>query len=115
MILVKYPFTPLLTLLRKLQRGRVYSSDVGYVPRKVGLYGHLLEFCGGPIRKRMELLWRLNRSDAQNLTDLRLLGCLHGFPRTGKVPVFDPNLHCALHNATHGVLRVGSWEISSYY
>ena len=81
---------------------------MGYVPRKVGLYGHLLEFCGGSIRKPMELLWRRNRSNTQKLADLRLLGRLHGFPRTGKVPVFDPNLHCALHNATHGVLRVGS-------
>ena len=32
----------------------MHPTDVGYVPRKVGLHGHLLELCGGSIRKPVE-------------------------------------------------------------
>jgi hypothetical protein len=34
----------------------VYPTDVGYVPRKVGLHGHLLELCGRAIREPVESL-----------------------------------------------------------
>jgi hypothetical protein len=44
-----------LTPLRKLQRRRVYSSDMGHVPRKVGLHGYLLEFRRRPIREPVQL------------------------------------------------------------
>ena len=38
----------------QLQRRRVYPADLGYVPREVGIHGHLLEFCGCPIRESMQ-------------------------------------------------------------
>ena len=34
----------------------MHPTDVGYVPRKVGLHGHLLELCGGTIREPVESL-----------------------------------------------------------
>ena len=93
----------------------MYSSDMGYVPRKVGFHGHLLELCRGAICKPVKSLWPRNCSETQSLTDLRLLGCLHGFPRTRQVQVFEPCLYCALRDVDHGILRVGSWEICRCY
>ena len=34
----------------------MYSSDMGYVPRKVGLHGDLLELRRGSLREPVELL-----------------------------------------------------------
>ena len=60
----------------QLQRRRVYPADLGYVPRKVGFHGHILEFCGCPFRESMKFLIR--SLVAHVATDLRLFGCLHG-------------------------------------
>ena len=79
---------------------------MGYVPRKVGLHGYLLEFCGGPIRESIKSPLSDLYSDTLILTDLCLLGRLHGLPRSRKVQVFDSSVHCAVHHVTNGVLRV---------
>ena len=60
----------------QLQRRRVYSADLGYVSREVGIHGHLLEFCGCPFRESMKSL--IQSLVAHVATDLRLFGCLHG-------------------------------------
>jgi hypothetical protein len=86
----------------------VYPTDVGYVPRKVGLHGHLLELCRGSIREPVKSLLVSVIILTPQYTDLCLFGRLHGFPRTGKVQVFDPDLHRTLRHVAHSVLRVGS-------
>jgi len=79
---------------------------MGYVPRKVGLHGYLLEFCRGPIRESIELPLSHLCSDTLILTDLCLLSRLHGLPRSRKVQVFDASIRRAVHHVTNGVLRV---------
>lgn len=64
-------------------------------------------FAGVPFVSLLNHFWSRNCSDT-TITDLCLFGRLHGFSRPGKVQIFDPDLHRALHHVAHGVLRVGS-------
>jgi hypothetical protein len=93
----------------QLQGRRVHSPNLGHVPRKVGLYGHLLEFCRGPICEPFchltssRLLVLINNKP---LTDLCLLGRLYGLTRTGEIQVFNAHVHRAFRHLDHRLLRV---------
>jgi len=83
----------------------MHSPNVGYVPRKVGLLGYLLELRWGPFRELS--CYRSPRSALRISVPVLCLLCrIHGLSRPIQVPVLNFHLRCHVHHSLDCLLHV---------
>lgn len=91
----------------------MHSSDLGYVPREMGLHGHLLELRWCSLRACITHTYRPFYLKLEYyLSDIHLLGRLYGLARSVKVQVLHADLRCALCDVADGLLHVNRfWSV----